>query len=89
MLFAFSKGYSQKVNRGILEVSIVNNGGVVKVNMYDKDCIHVVDGLVSFFSDTIPQQQLAHFERAVSEEKLVELGFSKGQCVIVKGFWIR
>jgi hypothetical protein len=84
MLLAFKKGYSQKVNRGMLELPIANSMEIVSVDMYDKSCIHVVDGLISSFRDTITQEQLAHFERAVSAEKLSELGFSSDQCVIIK-----
>lgn len=57
---------------------------MLKVDMYDKDCIHVVDGVISSYKEVVSSQQLAHFERAASKEKLAELGFSDGQCVMVK-----
>lgn len=89
ILFAFINGYAQTVNGRFLEVPTVDTEGltgeVLTVDMYDSDCIHVVDGMISSHHDVIPNQQLAHFERAASKEKLAELGFSDdGQCVIVK-----
>ncbi|GAB3538419.1 hypothetical protein GCM10027443_33310 [Pontibacter brevis] len=59
-------------------------GDVLTVDMYDKDCIHLVDGMISSANDIVSYQQLAHFERAASREKLAKLGFSDGQCVMVK-----
>jgi hypothetical protein len=84
MFFSFSEGYSQTINRGILEVPKASSREVLTVNMYDKDCIHIVDGMISTFTDTIPQQNLAYFERAVRKENLCKIGFKEGQCVIVK-----
>lgn len=91
LFFSFSEGYSQTINGGILEIrkaksrgALTNSSEVLTVNMYDKDCIHVVDGVISAFTDTIPQQELAHFERAVSKESLSTIGFKEGKCVIVK-----
>ena len=88
MLFAFTKGHSQTLNGRVLEVPTLDRKGqpseVLKVDMYDKDCIHVVDGMMSSSNDIVSNQQLAHFERAASREKLAELGFSEGQCVMVK-----
>jgi hypothetical protein len=65
---ACTLGYSQKV---------------LEVNMNDKDCIHVIDGLISSPNESV-SDKLAHFEQAVSQEKLEKLGFSKSQCVMVK-----
>ncbi|MBF9253541.1 hypothetical protein I2I11_09575 [Pontibacter sp. 172403-2] len=84
ILFVFTEGYSQRVNGRTLEVPVVNSREVLTVDMYDKDCVHVVDGLVSPYNEIVPQQQLAHFEQAASREKLEELGFSNSQCVMIK-----
>lgn len=89
MLSAFTGGYSQKVNGRFLEAPVVGEkalkGEVLTVDMYDKDCVHVVDGMISSHDDIVSNQQLAHFERAASKEKLAELGFrDEGQCVMVK-----
>ncbi|WP_125185516.1 hypothetical protein [Botryobacter ruber] len=65
---ACTLGYSQKV---------------MEVNINDKDCIHVLDGLISSPNESAPDN-LAHFEQAVTQEKLEKLGFSNRQCVIVK-----
>ncbi|MFD2513147.1 hypothetical protein ACFSRY_04670 [Pontibacter locisalis] len=82
-LAAYTKGICQKANSNYLEVMTVTKA-VVAVDMYDPDCIHVVDGLVTSYSDVVPREQLAHFEQAASEEKLAKLGFKEGQCVMVK-----
>ncbi|RDV13301.1 hypothetical protein DXT99_19970 [Pontibacter diazotrophicus] len=88
MIVAFTEGNSQTLNGRLLEVPTLDSkgltGDVLKVDMYDKDCIHVVDGMIASYNDVVSNQQLAHFERAASREKLAELGFSDGQCVIVK-----
>ncbi|WP_266204257.1 hypothetical protein [Pontibacter kalidii] len=69
LIFAtYTKGYSQKI---------------MEVNMNDKDCIHVIDGLISSPNESVPDK-LAHFEQAVSQEKLEKLGFGNSQCVMVK-----
>jgi len=84
ILFAFTEGYSQRVNGSTLEVPVVNSRKVLTVDMYDKDCVHVLDGLISPYNEIVPKQQLANFEQAASREKLEELGFSNGQCVMIK-----
>ncbi|MFD3004008.1 hypothetical protein ACFS7Z_26895 [Pontibacter toksunensis] len=88
LLVAFTEGKTQTLNGRLLEVPTLDREGlpseVLKVDMYDKDCIHVVDGLVASYRDVVSNQQLVHFERAASREKLTELGFKDGQCVIVK-----
>lgn len=65
---AYTNGYSQKT---------------MEVNMHDKDCIHVIDGMISSPDESVPDK-IAHFEQAVSPEKLQKLGFSNSQCVMVK-----
>lgn len=54
------------------------------IDMNNKDCIHVVDGLVTDGVEEVPAILLAHFEQAVSKEKLDKLGFNDSQCVLVK-----
>ena len=54
----------------------------MSINMHDKDCTHIVDGLVSG-PDESPEQ-LAHFEQAASKEKLEKFGLAGSQCVMVK-----
>lgn len=88
MLFAFTDGYSQEVNGRFLEVPTTTGkqltGEMLTIDMYDKECIHVVDGMISSHNDVVSNQMLAHFERASSKEKLAELEFREGQCVMVK-----
>lgn len=54
------------------------------INMNDKDCVHIVDGLISPSTVEIPSKQLAHFEQAASDEKLEKFGVAASQCVMVK-----
>jgi hypothetical protein len=54
------------------------------INMNDKDCAHVVDGLISPSSVDIPMEQLAHFEQTVSKETLENLGLADSLCVMVR-----
>ncbi|MFT2010817.1 hypothetical protein ACMA1I_19235 [Pontibacter sp. 13R65] len=63
--------------------TLVYSQKVLEVNMNNKDCIHVIDGLISSPNESTPDK-LAHFEKAVSQEKLEKLGFSNSQCVMVK-----
>lgn len=89
MMVALTEGNAQTINGRLLEVPALDNrgltGDVLTVDMYDEDCIHVMDGMIASSSDVVSNQQLAHFERAASREKLAELGFrSEGQCVMVK-----
>lgn len=65
---AYTNAYSQKT---------------MEVNMHDKDCIHVIDGMISSPDESVPDK-IAHFEQAVSPEMLQKLGFSNSQCVMVK-----
>jgi hypothetical protein len=78
-----AQGQAQRISPGTIQVEKVK-GGVVTVDMNDKDCLHVVDGVMVPYQTILPEGQLAHFERAVSEEKLQKLGFGMGQCVIVR-----
>ena len=83
-LAVFTNTYAQNSRPNILEVQTVKKG-VVAVDMNDRNCIHVVDGLITSYQETVPQQQLAHFEQATSQEKLERLGFGDSrQCVMVK-----
>ncbi len=52
--------------------------------MYDRACLHVVDGLVASYLERVPQELLAHFEQVASNGKLERLGFSGNKCVMVK-----
>ncbi|MCC9167903.1 hypothetical protein [Pontibacter harenae] len=82
-LASYTKGLCQKANPNHLEVMTVTKD-VVAVDMYDPECIHVVDGLITSYTDVVPRQELAHFEQAASEEKLAKLGFTGKQCAMVK-----
>ena len=82
-LVAYTKGVCQEAKSNAIEVMTVTKD-VMFVNMYDQNCIHVVDGLVTTYKDVVPRQELAHFEQAASREKLATLGFREGQCVMVK-----
>ena len=80
---AFTKGYSLAQNPNTIDVKKVN-GKAVTVDTNDKDCVHVVDGLVTTYKEEVPARQLAHFEQAASPEKLAKLGFDGSPCVMVK-----
>ena len=80
---AYTQGLCQGTMPGYLKVKTISKD-FVSVNMYDQECIHVVDGLITSYKDSIPQQDIAHFEKAASREKLAKLGFKAGQCVMVK-----
>ena len=54
------------------------------INMNDKACTHIVDGLISPATVEIPGKQLAHFEQAASNEKLEKFGVAGSQCVMVR-----
>ncbi len=82
-LTAVTNVYAQDQKPQILNVETVK-GGVVAIDMNNKDCIHVVDGLVTDGVEEVPAKLLAHFEQAVSKEKLDKLGFNDSQCVLVK-----
>mgnify|MGYP005755499899 CR=1 FL=1 len=82
-LAAGTRGLCQKAGSNYLEVTTVTKD-IVAVDMYDPDCIHVVDGLITSYTDVVPQKELAHFEQAASKEKLAKLGFTGKQCVMVK-----
>ena len=82
-LTAFTKIYAQNQEPQILNVETVK-GGVISIDMNNAECIQVVDGLVANGVEEIPAKLLAHFEQAVSKEKLEKLGFNDSQCVLVK-----
>ncbi|WP_161890538.1 hypothetical protein [Pontibacter russatus] len=54
------------------------------INMNDKACTHIVDGLISPATVEIPGRQLAHFEQAASNEKLEKFGVAGSPCVMVR-----
>lgn len=54
----------------------------MSINMNDKACTHIVDGLVS--GPDVSPEQLAHFEQAASKEKLEEFGVAGSPCVMIK-----
>ncbi len=68
---ALTDSYSQKIKE-------------MTVNMYDSDCLLVIDGLISDASEQIPMEQLAHFEQAASQERLTKLGLRESECVMVR-----
>ena len=72
IFLVFTNAYSQKVK-------VEGN-----INMNNRACIHVIDGLISSSAELVPFDKLAHYEQAASLEKLERLGFSNSNCVIVK-----
>jgi hypothetical protein len=80
---AITQGYSQSLKPNTIDVKTVDRK-VVTVDMNNKDCVHVIDGLVTSYDEAIPAKQLAHFEQVASQEKLTRLGFNGNQCVMVK-----
>ncbi|WP_345161038.1 hypothetical protein [Pontibacter saemangeumensis] len=55
----------------------------MSINMFDKDCTYIVDGVISPATVEVPIP-LAHFEQAASKEKLEEFGVADSPCVMVK-----